>query len=158
MRTFADIAKVTALVEATRCASSHALNDRSSRSHAIVKAYVSRKDGSKVITNTMTFVDLAGSERIKKSESTGQRQDEAISINTSLTVLGRCVSELGKGSANVPYRECSLTKVLKGSFEGGKTKISVVICLSREDLNIDESTCSCRFGARMGNVKNEARA
>lgn len=37
----------------------------------------------------MNLVDLAGSERLTKSESEGQRLREALSINSSLSALGK---------------------------------------------------------------------
>lgn len=42
-----------------------------------------------MITSVLYLVDLAGSERIKKSKVSGERLDEAISINSSLSVLGK---------------------------------------------------------------------
>ena len=40
------------------------------------------------------LVDLAGSERTKCSGAVGQNFDEAVSINQSLTTLGRCIQAL----------------------------------------------------------------
>jgi len=40
-------------------------------------------------TSVLYLVDLAGSERVKKSKVSGDRLDEAISINSSLTALGK---------------------------------------------------------------------
>jgi len=82
------------LVEATRTAKSHALNDRSSRSHCIVTIKQTLKKGSGVISNKFTFVDLAGSERIKKSGVTNLAALEAKNVNTSLTSLGLVIREL----------------------------------------------------------------
>jgi len=55
------------LVEATRTAKSHAINDRSSRSHCVVMLKQTVKSGQKQVSNKFMFVDLAGSERIAKS-------------------------------------------------------------------------------------------
>lgn len=55
------------VIEATRTAKSHALNDRSSRSHCLVTIKLTRKKGNSVQTSKFTFVDLAGSERINKT-------------------------------------------------------------------------------------------
>ena len=53
-------------------------------------------EGAEVVTveqvvGKLSFVDLAGSERLKKSQSEGQRKVEAVSINTSLLMLGNCI-------------------------------------------------------------------
>jgi hypothetical protein len=55
------------LIEATRTAKSHALNDRSSRSHCVVILKQVSKEGGSQRSNKFMFVDLAGSERIKKT-------------------------------------------------------------------------------------------
>lgn len=41
------------------------------------------------VAGTLNLVDLAGSERLDKSESEGQRKKEAMSINSSLSALGK---------------------------------------------------------------------
>lgn len=46
------------------------------------------KGGNTTINSVLYLVDLAGSERVKKSKVSGERLDEAISINSSLSVLG----------------------------------------------------------------------
>ena len=58
----ADVARLARLVEATRVAKGHALNDRSSRSHCLVHVHVVQNVGGTVSKRQMLFVDLAGSE------------------------------------------------------------------------------------------------
>ena len=87
-----ELLNIMKIVEATRTAKSHALNDRSSRSHCLVTIKMTRKNGGKVQTNKFTFVDLAGSERIHKTEVTEVRAAEAKNINTSLSALGRVIN------------------------------------------------------------------
>ena len=155
VKNYGDIALILSTVEATRCSSRHSLNERSSRSHAVVKIYATRKAAGGVVRNCLTFVDLAGSERIKKSEVEGEREREARSINSSLTVLGRVVKALGRGENHVPFRDSTLTKILRGVFSGKGSRIGVVVCLSAERQYSDESLCSCRFGERMSAVRND---
>ena len=47
----------------------------------------------------------AGSERLDKSGSTGARAAEACHINTTLSVLGRCIQARAAGNAVVPFRQ-----------------------------------------------------
>uniref|UniRef100_K3X0N1 Kinesin motor domain-containing protein n=1 Tax=Globisporangium ultimum (strain ATCC 200006 / CBS 805.95 / DAOM BR144) TaxID=431595 RepID=K3X0N1_GLOUD len=61
--------------------SSNALNDTSSRSHAIYTMEVSRKFVNEIKKTKLTFVDLAGSERLKKTQVEGVRMKESIQIN-----------------------------------------------------------------------------
>lgn len=61
-------------------------------------------------------MDLAGSERAKKTQASGQRMKEGISINQGLLALGNVISALGdekKRGAHVPYRDSKLTRMLQ---------------------------------------------
>ena len=152
-------------VEATRTSKSHLLNDRSSRSHCLVKVHAKTKDDTRVC---IMFVDLAGSERVARTGATGEAKHEAQAINGSLSALGRVVKMLGERSrganntrgthkvpsGHVPYRDASLTMLLRDSFGGGSCT-SVVINVAGETTHVDETACSLRFGERMSVVRNE---
>jgi hypothetical protein len=55
---------------------------------------------------------------------------------------------------HVPYRDASLTMLLRDSFGGGSCT-SVVINVAGETTHVDETACSLRFGERMSVVRNE---
>lgn len=59
----------------------NAINDMSSRSHAIYTLEVARKFVNEIKKTKLTFVDLAGSERLKKTQVEGVRMKESIQIN-----------------------------------------------------------------------------
>ncbi len=64
LRTPADVARLARLVESERVAHSHALNDRSSRSHCLIRVQCTHVDGGGgARRRRFLFVDLAGSER-----------------------------------------------------------------------------------------------
>ena len=86
-----DVLNIMKIVEVTRSAKSHALNERSSRSHCIVTLTCTRKSGKSMTTSKFLFVDLAGSERVKKTGAEFLKAEEAQNINMSLTTLGRCI-------------------------------------------------------------------
>lgn len=66
-----------------------------------------------MVTSVLYLVDLAGSERVKKSKVSGDRLDEAISINSSLTSLGKCIHALtDQKKSYVPFRDSKLTRIL----------------------------------------------
>lgn len=105
------------------------------------------------------MVDLAGSERLNKSGSTGTSATEARNINTSLSALGRVISALSskKGKKQekntfVPYRDSSLTMLLKQSL-GGQCVTSVVTTISGEVVDDPESSCTLQFGQRCAQVE-----
>lgn len=66
--------------------SANAINDKSSRSHAIYTMEVARKFVNEIKKTKLTFVDLAGSERVKKTQVEGVQMRESIQINGT-TVL-----------------------------------------------------------------------
>jgi kinesin family protein 3/17 len=61
----------------------------------------------------LNLVDLAGSERQGKTGATGSTLKEGININKSLMVLGKVINALSIKAEFVPYRESTLTKLLK---------------------------------------------
>jgi hypothetical protein len=107
---------------------STAMNEGSSRSHAILSLVVEQsaimhvdqtkqtatkasgakegeqsqiansKEHVQSKTSRFNFVDLAGSERQKRTQATGQRLKEGIDINKGLLVLGNVISALGDPS------------------------------------------------------------
>ena len=157
-----DIMKLAREVEMSRTAMGHALNERSSRSHCLVHVHVVEKlppnhlGVSKVRKKTLLVVDLAGSERIAKSQVQGVAKAQAIAINTSLTTLGRVIKALGSTAGSpkhVPYRDSTLTMLLRSSF-GGKSCTSVVVNVASELQHLEESICSLQFGERLAVVQN----
>jgi hypothetical protein len=157
-----DIAQICRLIETTRVSQSHLLNDRSSRSHCLVKVELTKKSGKSATQRTLLIVDLAGSERFEKSGVQGKNYNEAVAINQSLTVLGRVILQLRQKATHVAFRDSVLTTLLRPSLEGSALT-SVVVCLSLDPENVDESISSLRYGQSMSSVKmdvqrNESRS
>jgi len=152
-----DVAKLARLVESERVAHGHALNERSSRSHCLVRVHCTHVEGGISKKRQFLFVDLAGSERISKSFVTGARAKEASNINQSLTTLGVVVKQLNDGSTHVSYRDSALTMLLRSSF-GGPSCTGVVISVRGDTDHAEETTCSLRFGEKLASVKTSAVA
>lgn len=151
-----EVAQFARLIEASRIAHSHKLNDRSSRSHCLVKMHITiRKQRGKVAKQTFLFVDLAGSERIVKSGVEGQRQMEALVINQSLSTLGRVIKQLNGKQSHISYRDSKLTMLLRSSF-GGKSFTQVVVNVANEVAHVDETISSLKFGQSLSSVRNPA--
>lgn len=142
------------VIEANRTAKSHALNDRSSRSHCLVQIKLTRKSGKNAVSNKFTFVDLAGSERIAKSLATEVRAAEAVNINTSLSALGRTIKELSKSKAGfIPWRDSALTMLMKNSLSGNCIT-HLVTCVAESAEMSGETTSTLRFGLTCGQIKS----
>ena len=159
----ADVARLARTIELTRTALGHNLNSRSSRSHCLVHLHLTERAGDAgnpasavaITKRQVLIVDLAGSERILKTGAEGAAALQAVAINTSLSALGKCVRALAANSNYVPYRESTLTQLLRSSL-AGKASTSVVVNVSAEAAHSEESRCSLEYGQRMGAVRTKA--
>ena len=157
---------------AKRATASTAMNKTSSRSHAIFTLFIdgvrreasaaeSEDDDNSALTTGITckfhLVDLAGSERVKKTQATGDRYKEGVSINLGLLALGNVISALGDDSGpkqHIPYRDSKLTRLLQDSL-GGNAHTLMIACVSPADDNIDETISTLRYADRARKIKNK---
>ena len=136
--------------EQMRCTASHRMNEHSSRSHLIVFLRLKEQNEFALQSSArqkrhggcMTLVDLAGSENIQRSGVAGVMLEEAKHIHKSLSALGTVVAALshaepdvrsanGAHSGNfVPFRDSTLTLVLRQSLMHKKAKIVVISTIS----------------------------
>lgn len=92
------------------------LNQRSSRSHAVLLVWVSQTQGWPPYARRaakLCLIDLAGSEDNRRTGNKGLRLKESGAINTSLFVLSKVVDALNQGLPRVPYRDSKLTRLLQ---------------------------------------------
>ncbi|GKT52271.1 diatom spindle kinesin-1 [Colletotrichum spaethianum] len=120
-------------------------NDASSRSHAICRIRIENPSMPNDDDGLLYLVDLAGSEAARDvANHTNDRMKEAREINTSLSVLKDCIrgramvdaaSLTGKPKkpTHIPFRQSSLTKILKHVFDPAgrrSCKTVVVACVN----------------------------
>lgn len=109
-----------------------------SRAHTVVelvfKQTFKNENGTVMQRSSLIkLVDLAGSERADKTQASGERLREGISINKSLSCLGKCISALAAGDGSrVPYRESALTKILMNALGGNSKTVMVRILFLSE--------------------------
>jgi len=152
-----DVLRQTAVAQANRTVTCTGLNAVSSRSHCIFEFLLKyQTSDSKSVSAKMNFADLAGSEKVGKTGATGQALKEAQAINGSLTVLGRCIAELVKGSKNPPFRETALAHCLKTSLSGN-CKTTLIVAASPHRWNMTETISSFQFAARAKMIKTKAK-
>ena len=153
-----ELLDVVAEGDKSRSVAATNMNETSSRSHSVLIVIVTQKsrDGS-VKVGKLNLADLAGSERIAHTGATGQTLEEAKKINQSLSSLGNCINALtDRTRTHIPYRDSTLTYLLKDSL-GGNTKTTLMICCSSDPYNGLETISTLKFGLRAKNVKNTAK-
>lgn len=136
------------------------MNAVSSRSHTVFTITIVQKDKAtgETVTGMLNLVDLAGSERLHKSESEGQRLREALSINSSLSALGKVIMALDPSlpSSFVPYRDSKLTRLLQNSL-GGNSYTSLLATVHPRQYDYEECLSTLQFANRCRNVRNQPR-
>lgn len=149
-----------------RTTASTQMNDSSSRSHAIFTiTFVQAKFNDGLPSETVSkihLVDLAGSERADSTGATGQRLKEGGHINKSLVTLGSVISQLAdlnvpqdsKKRVYIPYRDSTLTWLLKDSL-GGNSKTIMIAAVSPADVNYGETLSTLRYASRAKNIVNK---
>ena len=111
------------------------MNEFSSRSHTIFSITLERSEigvdkKQHLRMGKLHLVDLAGSERQSKTGATGDRFQEAVKINLSLSTLGNVISALVDGkSTHIPYRNSKLTRLLQDSLGGNSKTVMVSAAL-----------------------------
>eukprot|EP00931_Biecheleriopsis_adriatica_P032416 TRINITY_DN18914_c0_g1_i2.p1 TRINITY_DN18914_c0_g1~~TRINITY_DN18914_c0_g1_i2.p1 ORF type:complete len:1498 (+),score=262.60 TRINITY_DN18914_c0_g1_i2:44-4537(+) len=136
-----------------RTTAATALNERSSRSHAIFSLRIERAASS----NSLMLVDLAGREQERLTQCRTERFKELTLINRSLFHLARCVralaaSQVGaSGGANGKdggqshlFRNSKLTMVL-GHALAGNSHTAVVGTISPARSAYEDSLATLRF-------------
>ena len=149
-----------------RATSSTAMNEISSRSHAIfiitLEQTTSIKDNNNNNYSTkiskLNLVDLAGSERTKVTGAKGKQLEESKRINKSLSALGNVINALTelKGAIHIPYRDSKLTRLLEDSL-GGNCKTTMITMISPCQDFISETLSSLSFAKRAKRIKNRPK-
>uniref|UniRef100_A0A915C6H6 Kinesin motor domain-containing protein n=1 Tax=Parascaris univalens TaxID=6257 RepID=A0A915C6H6_PARUN len=138
-----------------------AMNDKSSRSHAIFTVTIEKlpdKNGEGgCFRSKLHLVDLAGSEKLKKTQAEGERMREGIKINEGLLALGNVIAalaEAGGSTRHIPYRDSKITRLLQDSL-GGNSYTVMIACVSPADTNAEETLSTLRYADRTKKIKNK---
>lgn len=155
VHSLADASRLLATARAARVTAPTAVHERSSRSHAVVTVRYSSGGGPRQgVGSTLHLVDLSGSERLSKSGVVGQGLDEARSINRSLAALGDVMAALQTKRPHVPFRNCTLTRVLEGALAPAQGAKALLLCnLDPARGSLSESLGSLNFATRAARVE-----
>ncbi|VFQ63415.1 unnamed protein product [Cuscuta campestris] len=148
------------ICEAQRQVGETALNEKSSRSHQIIRLTIESSTREKTghvksLLATLNLVDLAGSER---ANADGTRLKEGSHINRSLLTLTTVIRKLsgGRRSAHIPYRDSKLTRILQASL-GGNARTAIICTMSPALSHADQSRNTLSFATSAKEVTNSAQ-
>ncbi|XP_060053220.1 kinesin-like protein KIFC2 isoform X1 [Erinaceus europaeus] len=154
--------QMLSLGRSNRATAATAMNQHSSRSHALVtltlRGASPRGPGT---AGTLHLVDLAGSERAWKTGAAGPMQGdrdgarrlrEARAINRSLLALGGVMAALRARRPHIPFRDSQLTRLLQPALGPGATAV-LLLQISTRPEDLGETVCSLKFAERVGQVE-----
>lgn len=141
-----------------RTTASTKLNQRSSRSHAILLIKVvkcQRVPPHRQQTGKLYLVDLAGSEDNRRTGNQGIRLKESGAINLSLFTLSKVVDCLNTGAGGrVPYRDSKLTRLLQDSLGGSAHSVMITNIAPEYKYYFDTFT-ALNFAAKSKQIINK---
>lgn len=154
-----DIIKMIEMGSACRTSGQTSANANSSRSHAILQLTLRHNDRASTLYSKFSLVDLAGNERGTDVNS-NERSTllETSEINTSLLALKECIRSLGRNSDHIPFRMSTLTKVLRDSFIGEKSKLCMIAMVSPSMASCDYTLNTLRYADRVKELNGPSKA
>ncbi|XP_041997803.1 kinesin-like protein KIN-7F [Salvia splendens] len=164
LRDWNHLKELLSICEAQRQIGETSLNEKSSRSHQILRLTIESsarefigKSNSTTLAASVNFVDLAGSERASQAQSVGQRLKEGCHINRSLLTLGTVIRKLSKGRhGHVNYRDSKLTRILQPAL-GGNARTAIICTLNPSRSHVEQSRNTLLFASCAKEVSTNAK-
>ncbi|XP_072297555.1 kinesin-like protein KIF2C [Eucyclogobius newberryi] len=153
-----EVIKLIQVGSACRTSGQTSANANSSRSHAILQIILRRSDRSRSLHGKFSLVDLAGNERgTDVSSNDRSTLVETAEINRSLLALKECIRSLGKNSDHIPFRMSTLTKVLRDSFIGEKSRTCMIAMVSPSMASCEYTMNTLRYADRVKELNGNAK-
>ncbi|XP_018095471.1 kinesin-like protein KIF22-B isoform X1 [Xenopus laevis] len=140
-----------------RTVASTKLNDRSSRSHAVLLIKVQKSQQVapfRQLIGKLYLIDLAGSEDNRRTGNQGIRLKESGAINSSLFTLSKVVDALNQGLPRIPYRDSKLTRLLQDSL-GGSAHSVMITNIAPEQTYYFDTLTALNFAAKSKQIINK---
>ncbi|XP_057456498.1 kinesin-like protein KIN-7E [Lotus japonicus] len=164
LRDWGHLKELLSFCEAQRQVGETYLNEKSSRSHQIIRLTIESsareflgKGNSTTLSASVNFVDLAGSERASQASSAGMRLKEGCHINRSLLTLSTVIRKLSKGrNGHVNYRDSKLTRILQPCL-GGNARTAIICTLSPARSHVEQTRNTLLFACCAKEVTTKAQ-
>ncbi|XP_062020123.1 kinesin-like protein KIN-7E isoform X1 [Rosa rugosa] len=165
LRDWSHLKELLSICEAQRQIGETLLNEKSSRSHQIIRLAIESsareflgKGNSTTLAASVNFVDLAGSERASQSLSAGTRLKEGCHINRSLLTLSTVIRKLSsKGRhGHINYRDSKLTRILQPCL-GGNARTAIICTLSPARSHVEQTRNTLLFACCAKEVTTKAQ-
>ncbi|XP_041804999.1 kinesin-like protein KIF2C isoform X1 [Chelmon rostratus] len=154
-----EVIKMIQMGSACRTSGQTSANANSSRSHAILQIVLRRNDRATTLHGKFSLVDLAGNERGTDVSSNDRNTlVETAEINRSLLALKECIRSLGKNSDHIPFRMSTLTKVLRDSFIGEKSRTCMIAMVSPSMASCEYTMNTLRYADRVKELNGSSTA
>ncbi|MEQ2310565.1 Kinesin-like protein kif2c [Ameca splendens] len=154
-----DVIKIIQIGSACRTSGQTSANANSSRSHAVLQIVLRRSDRAATLHGKFSLVDLAGNERgTDVSSNDRSTLVETAEINRSLLALKECIRSLGRNSDHIPFRMSTLTKVLRDSFIGEKSRTCMIAMVSPGMASCEYTMNTLRYADRVKELKAGSKA
>ncbi|CAF0794057.1 unnamed protein product [Didymodactylos carnosus] len=149
VETVEDVMQLIRRGMSVRTSGTTSANEHSSRSHAVFQITLKKKNSVKEY-GKISLIDLAGSERGRDTQTTDKvTLMEGAQINKSLLTLKECIRSLGRNAEHVPFRGSTLTKVLRDSFIGEKSKVCMIAMVSPGNSDAEHTLNTLRYADRV---------
>nr|XP_019960417.1 PREDICTED: kinesin-like protein KIF2C isoform X1 [Paralichthys olivaceus] len=154
-----EVIRIIQTGSACRTSGQTSANANSSRSHAILQIVLRRNDRATTLHGKFSLVDLAGNERgTDVSSNDRSTLVETAEINRSLLALKECIRSLGKNSDHIPFRMSTLTKVLRDSFIGEKSRTCMIAMVSPGMASCEYTMNTLRYADRVKELNGNSKA
>ncbi|XP_014267746.2 kinesin-like protein KIF2C isoform X1 [Maylandia zebra] len=154
-----EVIKMIQIGSSCRTSGQTSANANSSRSHAILQIVLRRNDRATTLHGKFSLIDLAGNERgTDVSSNDRSTLVETAEINRSLLALKECIRSLGKNSDHIPFRMSTLTKVLRDSFIGEKSRTCMIAMVSPGMTSCEYTMNTLRYADRVKELNGNSKA
>ncbi|CAN9503459.1 unnamed protein product [Ophioblennius macclurei] len=154
-----EVVRLVQAGSACRSSSQTSANVNSSRSHAILQITLRCNDRASTLHGKFSLVDLAGNERgTNVTNNDRNTLVETCEINRSLLALKECIRSLGMNSDHIPFRMSTLTKVLRDSFIGEKSRTCMIAMVAPGMASCEYTMNTLRYADRVKELKCGSKA